>query len=177
MRLNVPRMSRSSLHEVMSSHGVTAPLVVVGIRNFFLVDQFGGIYRDAVFVVTKGSLAAFNASLGVEIPDAESQTLLNGVWGFRKGTHAVHRAKRFQYPAFVQDGNVTVLRDTGKKETGMLGIEICRGSITKHDHLGCQMVHPYVWDSFYSLVTDSLFVAGENKFPYILTDAVHGETL
>lgn len=169
MRLRIPNWSRHRIEVLLESNGIVSPVAVVGVREFFPREPYVvDIYEDAVFVITPNTLASFNSSLGVVGPTAEAQTLLNGKWQFKKGAYGASRAKKFQYPAFVQHGAVTVVKNNGHEETGMVGAEICRGSLTRRDPYGSHMIHPYVWDSFYSLVSDSLFLFKMQSFPYLL---------
>lgn len=123
---------------------------VVGIRGYYkktLGDPNSNdrmVYDDAIFLVLKNKLEAFNANVD---PGAFRKGIANLV----PGIYPVYKFSKHngKYLALCQRaGNVTVQRDKKGTETGSFGINIHRGGVFAVSSLGCQTIPPSQWDEF-----------------------------
>lgn len=143
------------------------PLLVVGIRGYYRNSMGApgvndrGIYDDALFILTRQAMAAFNGNTDPSRFRAGRGTAetTKGMASLKPGAWFVHRfdLHKGKYMALCQrDGEVTVMRDGTPPyaDTGHFGINIHRGGNTTTSSIGCQTVHPAQWDSFIALATD-----------------------
>lgn len=159
---------------IIAANRVTDPLVLVGIRGYYL-DTMGkpgkndrGIYDDALFVVSPEVYASFNANTDPSRFRKHIASLVPGVWVYRKGKH--NSPSGASYPALRQAAPVTVLRDEEGPDTGMFGINIHKGSLRGTSSLGCQTIFPTQWDTFLQLVYGEMTRHGQDRIKYILVE-------
>lgn len=155
-----PQMTREALlAKIKQSHpNFTPPLFfVAGIRGYYL-DSMGEkgsndrcLYDDAIFLVGKTGIVAFNANTDPSAFKRGIASLVPGVWPVYKFDK--HRGQTAApYLALCQRaGNVKVLRDgkEGGKPTediGSFGINIHRGGSFTTSSLGCQTIPPAQYD-------------------------------
>jgi lysozyme len=124
---------------------------LVGRRGYF-GDTLGavgqndvGLYDDAIWLVERESMTAFNANCDPTRLAPGIARLLPGRWKYRPGTHGLSRPKAQQYEALVQAGHVTVSRGGGVLDTGFFGINIHCGGEHGTSSLGCQTIPPDQW--------------------------------
>ncbi|WP_019943771.1 hypothetical protein [Dyadobacter beijingensis] len=188
---NKPRLSFSRIMELIQDFSLdtsASPLFIVGIRGYYR-DNLGkvgandrGIYDDALFVMSPGATATFNANTDPSIFRPKTPAK-KGIARLKPGIYYAHRfdvhgGKSSSYPAICQRAApVTVIRDGNPdyEETGMFGINIHRGGYNTTSSEGCQTIHPTQWDSFYQLAKDHsrrLYGDKWNKkvVPYILIE-------
>ncbi len=148
-----PKMKRKNLLKLIAeAHPdfIIPAFFLVGIRGYYL-DTMGdarkndrNIYDDAIFLVGKEELEAFNGNTD---PAAFKKAIANlqpGVWPVYKFDN--HKG---QYLALCQRaGKVTVLRDGAGEDTGNFGINIHKGGNWGTGSLGCQTIPPVQWDEF-----------------------------
>jgi lysozyme len=176
-----PQRTRAAIEALVAGKiPAGAQVYLVGIRGYYK-NSMGkpgendrGIYDDAFFVVSPRTFAAFNGNTdpsrhGFNEKAGKGMAVLQaGVWVYRRGLHGVSRNN--PYPAFVQAGAATVLRDGGKKEQGFFAINIHKGGVNTTSSEGCQTVPPAQWDEFYRTLTDELSFYGQQTFPYLLCE-------
>lgn len=172
---NRPLQPREKTAQMLLAHGVKDAVAVLATRGYF-ADSLGkkgandrGCYDDALIVVSPVCHVAFNGNTDPSIFRKAIAVLKPGVWRYRPGTHNLSKPKARQYPAFVQAGEVTVIRDGEGEDTGEFGINIHRGGINTTSSLGCQTLPPAQWASFYALLREQLARFGQKTFPYVLT--------
>jgi hypothetical protein len=158
------------------------PLVIVGIRGFQTPDKNKrGVFDDAIVLLTDSICAAFPANTdptrhGLNPKIGKGYAVLKpGVYySYRFDTHNGSRP----HPAICQRvAPVTVIRDGGKAQTGMLGINIhaAFGNSTSSD--GCQtQPEKQFFEEFYPLAkSESLRLWGDkwnlNTVCYVLLEA------
>jgi len=174
--------------------GAARPVVVIGVRGYFLNSMGAagkndrGIYDDAAIVCLTDRCLNFNFNTDPSAYREGIATLALGIWYFIAGKHKVNYDAPRGYPAFRQFGQVKVLRDGEPSEVGNFGINLHHGGNSGTSSLGCQTVPPDQWDEFRTTVykalgtSDSavlkspLGVAG-CTFPYILIDRVELEKI
>lgn len=130
---------------------------VAGIRGYYLdtMGQAGTndrkLYDDAIFLVGKDGMVAFNANTDPGALKLGIASLKPGVWPVYKFDK--HRGQTTApYLALCQRaGEVTVLRDAKpgqqpKEDTGSFGINIHRGGSFTTSSLGCQTIPPAQYD-------------------------------
>ena len=142
---NRPQMKRKDLLKMLKdAHPdfVLPDLFFVGIRGYYL-DSMGvagqndrKIYDDAIFIVGKEEMIAYNANTDPSAFKLSIATLKPGVWPVYK--FDMHKG---QYLALCQRGGpVTVIRDGKGEDTGNFGINIHRGGVNGTGSLGCQTI-------------------------------------
>ena len=181
-----PRLEEKSVREYLMRYNLSIgdtlrclPLALLGIRGYYAKSMGEtprnerGIYDDALFVVSVNAYAAFNANTDPTLTRPKMASLVEGCYFYSLG---IHRGRKAQYPAVVQNGQVTVKRDGGKIETDnptqgqRFGINIHKGGYTNTSSEGCQTIHPAQWDAFLSLVTAEATRYGLKFFPYVLVE-------
>jgi len=126
-----------------------------------------GIYDDAVFIISPDKFISFNNNTDPSNYKDGIAVLKTGVWRYRPGKHKINSPHG--YPAFVQAGPVTVIRDKKGPDTGWFGINIHRGGIGTGS-LGCQTLPIDQWDEFRSTLMKQLEAYKQKDFPYILIE-------
>lgn len=165
-----PRLHSDTLREMIAPYAIdeTAyPLVVVGIRGYYKNSMGApnvndrGIYDDAIFILTRQAMVAFNGNTdptryrkghGTADSTKGMASLMPGAWFAHR--FDLHAGK---YLALCQRAApVTVMRDGNPPypHTGMFGINIHRGGFNTTSSLGCQTIHPSQWDGFIGLAVD-----------------------
>lgn len=171
-----PEFPLRDAEAILGTRGVHAP-ALLGRRGYYR-DTMGkpgvnerGIYDDAIILVTPRTYATFNANVDPSRHRPGIATLALGVWKYKPGIHNLSKdpVEHPRYPALVQAGPVTVLRDGGQSETGWLGINIHRGGDRGTSSLGCQTVHPSQWDEFITLVYNEMAFYQLHWIAYVLT--------
>lgn len=165
------------------------PVVALGLRG--ALDQgrpnrIGG-FDDLLVVYTDKLCEAFTGNTDPSSEIAGRANLVTGISWFRPGFH--HPGTPKQYPAFVQDGPITVSRwQTDDVQAGTtdergtcLGGGLWRGDFAIHIHdamgvnttgsEGCQTVIKTEWPPYHTLLLDELTKANRSRFPYLLVDA------
>jgi hypothetical protein len=104
-----------------------------------------GLYDDALWLVERDRLTAFNANCDPTRTQRGMARLCVGRWKYRPGIHGLSRPVTERYEALVQAGHVTVDRDGIGKDTGFFGINIHRGGETTTSSLGCQTIPKAQW--------------------------------
>lgn len=141
-----------------------AGVLIVGIRGYYR-DGMGEagkndrrIYDDALFVVTRDGMTAWNGNTdpngyrpGKGTGAGKGMAVLKpGVWrAYKLDKH------KQQYLAVCQRAaKVTVIRDGTPPypETGMFGINIHKGGINGTSSEGCQTIPPAQWPGFIGAV-------------------------
>lgn len=185
-----PRLGYGELAERVGGIGFSLadnPVTIVGIRGYYR-DTMGvsgrndrGIYDDAIFLVTPGHFASYNANTDPSVYRAgqgkgsgKGMARLNpGVW--RAHRFGLHRGK---YMALIQTGgSVTVTRDgtPDYADSGWFGINIHRGGYNTTSSLGCQTIYPAQWAAFIESAQDQArrFFGPQWKqttIPYVLLE-------
>src|SRR5687767_15374666 len=119
-----------------------------------------GIYDDALFVISPNAYATFNANTdparhGINPKIGKPYALLKpGRWLYRKGKHKLNDPNG--YAAFIQAGDVTVIRDPGDgkpawEETGRFGVNGHRGGRLSTSSEGCWTIWPDQWEAMRAL--------------------------
>ncbi len=133
------------------------PLLIVGIRGYAAQSENKrGVYDDAIVILTNEVCEAFRANtdpsrVGFNPKVGKGYALLKpGAYpSYRFDTH---NSRVNPHPAICQRaGNVTVLRDGGREETGRFGINIHRGGAQGTSSEGCQTLPHVEWREFYQL--------------------------
>lgn len=152
------------------------PFGILGIRGYFR-DSLGkpavndrAVYDDALFLISPFCYVAFNANTDPSKYEPGIASLKPGSYFYTLGIHGLSKPKAQQYQALVQAAPVTVLRDGGKEETGMFGINIHRGGLTQTSSAGCQTIPPDQWPSFIELVKSQLEAMKATKIIYVLLE-------
>ena len=152
-----PKMSRDEvLALIKTAHPDFVPpdFFIVGIRGYYKAMGKAGvndrnIYDDALFLVGRDEFYPFNGNTDPAAFRLSIATLKAGIWPVYK--FDIHGGSQSQYPAICQRGGpVTVLRDGGKEETGMFGINNHKGGINGTSSLGCQTVPVPQWKEYYA---------------------------
>lgn len=158
------------------------PLVLVGIRGFQAPGaNKRGVFDDAIVLLTDNACVAYAANtdptrrgLNTKINKGYAVLKPGVYYSYKFDTH--HGAH--PHPAICQRvAPVTVIRDGGKEETGMLGINIhaAFGNSTSSDGCQTQPVKQYT-EEFYPLAkAEAVRLWGdkwdENTICYVLLEA------
>lgn len=148
--------------------------MLIGLRGYYKRtmgnpdENDRNIYDDAIVLVTPNVYATFNANTDPSITRPKVAVLKEGTWLYQLGKHGY--ATKRPYPALVQAGAVTVVRDQQGEDTGWFGINIHRGGRNTTSSLGCQTIYPDQWDSFYALVSSEMKRFNETIINYVLID-------
>ncbi len=159
-----PKISREEVEKIISHYEVDREkykVIIVGIRGYYLntIGKNGvndrGVYDDAIFIVTPGYFAAYNANcdpssyrIGYGIGEQK------GIANLKPGAYYawkidMHRGK---YVALCQRvGPMTVIRDGNppyEQTSRYLGINCHMGGQHNTGSLGCQTIPPNQWDDF-----------------------------
>jgi len=172
-----PRLASSEVEKIIRRHNVDAPVVVVGIRGYYLQGMGDpnkndrGIYDDAIFVWSNSPVcAAFNGNTDPSVTRIGIASLVEGVYPYRRGMHGISRGN--PYPAFrpaTPNEALPVRRDGETEISEGIAINIHRGGINTTSSAGCQTIPPLQWDSFYALLDGEMRRHKVSTFPYILT--------
>lgn len=142
---------------VLSYVGSDAPApefpFLVGRRGYY-GDSMGrpgvndiGIYDDAIWLVERTRLTAFNANCDPGRRRLGMANLKVGRWKYRPGIHNLSKdpVTHPRYEALVQAAHVTVIRDGQGEFSGFFGINIHCGGENTTSSLGCQTIPPSQW--------------------------------
>jgi hypothetical protein len=172
---NKPRLAASEVEKIIRRHKVTEPVVVVGIRGYYLTTMGDprkndrGIYDDAIFVWSDSpTCSAFNANTDPSVYRTGVASLVEGVYPYRRGMHGISRGN--PYPAFrpaTKDEALPVRRDNQGDSVGY-AINLHKGGYGTTSSLGCQTIYPTQWSSFYALLDGEMRRHSVTQFPYIL---------
>lgn len=148
-----PKMKRLELISMINAkypQFVLPDFLVVGIRGYYKRSMGNPntndrmIYDDAIFLLHKDGLSAYNAN-------TDPGAFRKGIANLNPGIWPVYRFSKHngQYLALCQRaGNVTVTRDEAGSDTGSFGINIHKGGIYAVSSLGCQTIPRTQWESF-----------------------------
>lgn len=124
---------------------------LVGRRGYY-ADSMGkpgvnerNIYDDAVWIIERTAIIAFNANCDPGRYAKHMATLKVGRWQYRPGIHNLSKPAETHYEALVQAAPVTVVRDEEGEETGLFGINLHCGGFNVTSSLGCQTIPPAQW--------------------------------
>lgn len=170
---NKPKLNQAEALDIVEKmvDDVIAPMLV-GLRGYYKRTMGDpekndrDIYDDAIILLTPNVYATFNANTDPSVTRPKVANLKEGVWLYQLGMHGY--ASRRPYPALVQAGPVTVIRDQKGEDTGWFGINIHRGGRNTTSSLGCQTIYPDQWDSFYSLVKSEMNRSNQTIITYTL---------
>jgi hypothetical protein len=172
-----PRLAASEVEKIIRRHKVTDPVVVVGVRGYYLrsmgdpTKNDRGIYDDAIFVWTASPVfAGFNANTDPSRFRPGIASLVEGVHRYRRGMHGISRGN--PYPAFrpaTRGEALPVRRDGREGVHDGIAINIHRGGHASTSSEGCQTIPPAQWNAFYALLDGEMKRHGVTTFPYILT--------
>lgn len=173
---NKPRISADAVEKIVRKHGVTDPVVLVGIRGYYL-NSMGkpgvndrGIYDDCIAVLSPTAYATFNANTDPSVFSPGIASLLPGVHRYRKGRHGISRGAG--YPALrpaTKGEALPVTRDGRPGTTTGIALNIHSGSRTSTSSRGCQTIHPSQWLAFQTLVYAEMSRHQQSTVPYVLT--------
>lgn len=173
-----PRISADAVEKIVRQHGVTDPVVLVGIRGYYL-NSMGkpgvndrGLYDDTIAVLSPTAYATFNANTDPSFYSPGIATLLPGVHRYRKGRHGISRGAG--YPALrpaTKGEKLPVTRDGREGTTTGMALNIHAGSRTSTSSRGCQTLHPSQWKAFQALVYEEMSRHQQSTIPYVLTTA------
>lgn len=183
-----PQMTKENCQKILEHFGVQQKqCALVGVRGYYL-DSMGKlkqndrmIYDDALFWITPTAYASFQANVdpngyrkGKGTGSGKGMAnLKTGVWKYAMGLHK-------GYQAFVQAGEVTVIRDGNPpyEDTGWFGINIHHGAASgSTSSLGCQTIPYGEWTSFKGLGYGELKRHVQKVFPYVLLTEEERRTL
>jgi hypothetical protein len=150
-----PNASRADVLALATADGLALPPFpfLVAQRGYY-GDTMGkpgqndvNIYDDAMWLVEREGMVAFNANCDPSRTERGIARLCVGRWKYRPGIHNVSKDPKEHphYEALVQAGHVTVDRGAGELDTGFLGINIHCGGNTTTSSLGCQTIPPAQW--------------------------------
>jgi lysozyme len=169
-------MPRERVARILLDHGVRDPVVLVGIRGYYL-DTMGrpgmndrGIYDDAMIVTSPSIHASFNANTDPSITRPGIATLKPGVHPYCKGRHGISRGPG--YPALrpaTPGERLPVVRDGIGDDFGV-AINIHKGGYYSTSSEGCQTIFPDQWEGFINLVYEQMDRYGVSTIPYVLVE-------
>lgn len=172
-----PRLASPEVEKIIRRHKVIDPVVVVGIRGYYLqtmgdpTKNDRGIYDDALFIWSQSPVcAAFNGNTDPSRFRAGIASLIEGVHLYRRGMHGISRGN--PYPAFrpATKGEVLPVRRDGQEGiSDGIAINIHRGGNSTTSSEGCQTIPPAQWNAFYALLDGEMKRHRVSTFPYILT--------
>lgn len=171
-----PQTSRDGvLSFITDGLGLPAFPFSVGRRGYY-ADSMGrpgvndiNIYDDAIWLVERVAMWAFNANCDPGRHRAGMANLKPGRWLYRPGIHNISKdpAEHPHYRALVQAAPVTVYRDEQGDDTGLFGINIHCGGRTVTSSAGCQTIPPEQWGDIHT--------AKPGDFMYIVDRALERE--
>ena len=173
-----PEIERSFVLQLLAQHGIekVERAELLGRRGYYR-DTMGaagkndrGIYDDCIVLVSPTAFLAFNANCDPSAFRLGIANLKAGVWSYRLGTHNLSKPPERRYPALVQAGAVTVVRDKTGEETGWFGINIHRGGYNTTSSLGCQTIYPTQWDAYIASVKMEMKRYEQKVIRYVLTE-------
>lgn len=184
-----PKIDKTLLEAVFKTVGVTQAVRILGVRGFFAgMENRRNEFDDAIFLETPTIVLGFNANTdptGYRPGHGTGSvkglaTLKEGVWMFEIGMH------KGRYPALVQKGPVTVLRDADEtvmpqhlvvrdginmyEDTGHFGIQIHCSGWANTGSMGCQTIYPSQWDEFMNTCHGAMMDAKQTTVPYVLLE-------
>jgi lysozyme len=168
-----PQLTQDAVREILNKNGITEKVAVVGIRGYYRktmgnpLKNDRGIYDDALFIISPDFFASYNANTDPSKFANAIAVLKLGKWRYKPGKHKINSPNG--YPAFVQAGPVTVIRDGVGEDTGWFGINIHKGGYNSTSSLGCQTIYPTQWD-FEKTLNAQLKRHGQKEFWYVLIE-------
>lgn len=161
----------------LKEHNVVSPVALVGIRGYYSstfapAGNNRGVYDDALFVVTNGSIASFNFNADPSIYKRGIATLEKGVIYYVKGKHNLSRPHKM-YDALRPASagwKVRVRRDGLKGLLWGTALNIHRGGNSSTESEGCQTLPPAQWPEFINLIYGKMSHFDVTKVPYLLIE-------
>jgi len=174
--MNKPQMKAEAVRKIVSDHGITDKIVLVGIRGYFR-DTMGkpgqndiGMYDDAIFLVTPEAVYNYNANTDPSKRYPAIASLVPGVHPYRKGNHGISKPGG-GYPAFrpaTPDESLPVTRDGQKEISKGIAINIHKGGFYTTSSAGCQTLPPDEWTDFQPRAYYEMTRFGQKIIQYIL---------
>lgn len=177
-----PKQTQDITRKMISDHGVTDSLVLLGIRGYYKqtmgdpTKNDRGMYDDAIFVVSDTTYTSFNANVDPSaFRKGHGTGSAKGMADLKAGLYRAHQLglHKGQYLALIQTGGkVTVTRDGDPPydDTGYFGINIHRGGLYGTSSLGCQTIHPSQYTEWINLVSSEMKHHGIKTMPYLLVE-------
>lgn len=173
--MDVTKITSQQIEALIAKHGLNLNqegVVLVGIRQKPGLNKVG-VWDDAFAWAHKGSIRAFagNTDPSREFPHVAN--LKPGAWKYQKGIHHGLSGAFPPYPAYIQAGDVTVLRyidgHNWNPDTGEFGIHIHHGG-TGTSSLGCQTVPIANWPDFKAHGDALILQYNKKEFTYLLVE-------
>lgn len=173
-----PQLSREDALRKLDTFSLAGYRVkLLGIRGYFKktmgdpLKNDVGIYDDAIFIVSDKAFLPFNANTDPSRMIKDVAVLkLGGPYLYRIGLHNVQNP----YEALRQYGNVTVIRNGTVEVTdspaNRFFIDIHKGGYGTTSSLGCQTIHPSMWDDFLHNLKSELKKNNQTIIPYCLVE-------
>lgn len=180
-----PKLTRDAVIAKLRGMAInTDRPVLLGVRGYYR-DTMGiagandiGLFDDAIFLLTPTRLLSFNANTEPSREHPRVATLKPGVWLYRVGVHGLSKPAAQQYPALVQAAIVRVTRapeiagGPRTEDSGMIGLNIHRGSINSTASEGCQTIVPTQWPDFIGAVIEALRASRHSVIEYVLVEGI-----
>jgi lysozyme len=179
-----PRISPREVGKIIERNRVVDPVVLVGIRGYYLrtmgdpTRNDRGLWDDAMILVSPEVYATFNANTDPSIYRTGIASLMEGVHRYRRGNHGIGRGPG--YPALrpaTTGERLPVRRDGREGIHDGVAINIHRGgsiastSPRATSSEGCQTIPREQWEAFINLVYSEMRRHGQQTVPYVLTAA------
>ena len=198
--MNAPTLTKDAAAAWLAPFNLANKVTVLGIRGYFepAAGNKRGIYDDALFIISPDFFKGYNANCDPSVGRPGIAVLQAGTYWYKKGLHGMRHLdqtnpedqQRYQelirtgkdvpgytacYWALRQDSNVVVKRD-GQSVTetdspdNRFWIDIHRGGYNTTSSLGCQTVHPDLWENFRANIFEEMINNAEPRIPYVLVE-------